>query len=208
MKNPCNVVLLPTQNPSRIIRNISDNKLSYGKEIGQKFIRFGEEAAHIYILSGDKIKDKDWCMLATKEIFQCDDSIIELSAKFLNANKHASKIIISTDTSLGLPQPLPEFIQKFIDSYNKGEVLTQVLVDYECPQCKEWGWVNDCREDCNQLFIRPKVDANNCISISLIKDSFSKEEFVTFTYWLRTTEFNIEGYSPEDCLDKWIEETY
>jgi hypothetical protein len=34
----------------------------------------------------------------------------------------------------------------------------EVEIINECPQCQEWGYVSECRNDCNQKFLQPKLD--------------------------------------------------
>jgi hypothetical protein len=34
-----------------------------------------------------------------------------------------------------------------------------VEIEMECPQCQEWGYVSECRKDCNKKFLQPKLDS-------------------------------------------------
>ena len=97
---------------------------------------------HLYIISDDEIKENDYCLnLETNTVFKMHKHGLPTS----NRNK---KIIATTDTSLinrrqmtfmdeatewiyDLPQPSQQFIEKFIEEYNKGNVITNVLVEYE-----------------------------------------------------------------------------
>jgi len=38
-----------------------------------------------------------------------------------------------------------------------------VEIEMECPQCKEWGYISECRNNCNQKFLQPKLDADGCL---------------------------------------------
>ncbi len=86
---------------------------------------------------------------------------------YKNENKH-----------LQLPQPSQQFIEKYIESYNTGEVITDVLVEYE-------NYTNiDCKMHIDNsatetitkqqnLKVNPK---DNTITIKKIKDSWNREE--------------------------------
>jgi hypothetical protein len=103
-----------------------------------------------------------------------------------------------------LPQPSPQFIEAYVRKYSKREVIERVMVDYEIPDCsddlskEDWdkyysiweesdaykqGYEDDiCSWSFNegkeylQLFAKPKVDKNNYITITKMKDSWSREE--------------------------------
>ncbi len=56
----------------------------------------------------------------------------------------------------------------FIAGFNKAMELCQpteieVEIEMECPRCQEWGYVTDCRKDCNKKFLQPKLDSNGCL---------------------------------------------
>jgi hypothetical protein len=122
----------------------------------EHFIRVDgfNKAQHLYIISDDKIKEGDWCISIDKnsklhKTFKCISKQSFINPEFLNSidAKDIKKIIATTDTSLFtkiqvnikhtdsinfyLPQPSQQFIEKYIESYNKGEVITDVLVEYE-----------------------------------------------------------------------------
>jgi hypothetical protein len=44
----------------------------------------------------------------------------------------------------------------------------EVEIIKECPQCQEWGYVSECRNDCNQKFLQPKFDAEKCLILKKI----------------------------------------
>ena len=99
---------------------------------------------NLYIISDDKIEDSDWYFDGTDFIHKKSKH----NNTLVDGNKQAKKIIATTDTSLNyiehddtvpypkgeqirLPYPSQQFIIKYIESYNKGEVITDVLVEYE-----------------------------------------------------------------------------
>lgn len=65
-----------------------------------------------------------------------------------------------------LPQPSQQFIQKYIEEYNKGNVITDVLVEYETTQYNSSGvpvtWSSENNLEINTVL---KVDKNNTITI-------------------------------------------
>lgn len=111
-----------------------------------------------------------------------------------------------------LPQPSQQFIEKYIESYNKGEVITDVLVEYE--QTTEYlgretiGYsangsaikIGNYKVHDPVLKINPK---DNTITIKKIKDNWSREEVVKLLNKL-TDDWN--DYNKVIVLNKWIEE--
>lgn len=43
-----------------------------------------------------------------------------------------------------------------------------VDVEMECPECKEYGYVSECRNNCNQKFLQPKLDSDGCLILRRI----------------------------------------
>ena len=140
--------MLPTLKESILLLNPTTNKFGLTKETSRKiypieeYIKLGFIPQHLYIISDDEIKENDYCLnLETNTVFKMHKHGLPTS----NRNK---KIIATTDTSLinrkqmtfmdeatewtyDLPQPSQQFIEKFIEEYNKGNVITNVLVEYE-----------------------------------------------------------------------------
>jgi hypothetical protein len=38
-----------------------------------------------------------------------------------------------------------------------------VEIEMECPQCQEWGYISECRNNCNKKFLKPKLDVDGCL---------------------------------------------
>ena len=38
-----------------------------------------------------------------------------------------------------------------------------VEIEMECPECKEYGYISECRDVCNKKFLQPKLDAGGCL---------------------------------------------
>jgi hypothetical protein len=60
-----------------------------------------------------------------------------------------------------------EQIDKFIQSLQQPKEIDVVIVT-ECPQCQEWGYVSECRKDCNKKFLQPKLDSERQLIIKKI----------------------------------------
>lgn len=142
--------------------------------------------SNLYILSDEEIKEDN---LPCYVYYKDGKSIqfIHSSNILKEVNAECKKIIATTDLSIAiehdtlsivqrkslinhyptektvLPQPSKAFIKKYVDGYNKSNVITDVMVEYEN--------------------VRPhrhldtlKVDSNNCITIKKVKDSWDRKE--------------------------------
>ena len=124
----------------------------------------------------------------------------DTSLKINNPNYDIGKLAYIT-----LPQPSQQFIQKYIEEYNKGREIKEVLVEYEEGKSysgnegliiKEW------------LKINPKY---NTITIKKVKDSYSREEVIGFGN--KVKEYCKDGWKSDSLhrvffeWDKWVEET-
>ena len=146
MFKKCKVVMLPT-----------NEKAHYGDIIltptyPRTLIIFQHQnctqvAQHFYITSDEEIKVGDWIYGNAfndelKQVLSKEDEI------WFKNNKHCwNKIIATTDKSITipgynsfdeddivncyLPQPSQQFIEKYIEEYNKGNIIIDVLVEYE-----------------------------------------------------------------------------
>jgi hypothetical protein len=148
---------------------------------------------HLYIVSDDEVINRgDWYY----------DSILnKIDQCILHIGKHASckKIIATTDQLLiktykpqftidksvmkyYLPQPSKSFISKFVDEYNKYNVIDNVLVEYENGYIDDRGnyqlrWtLNIVNKPVSNII---KVDSkDNTITIKKVKDIFTREEVI------------------------------
>lgn len=160
---------------------------------------------HLYITSNEGIKKGDYYLnILSKEI---NVSTIDVDKN--TKGSHFLKIIATTDNSIFpncdgkcakkeciclFPQPSKQFIQKYIEEYNKGNVIERVLVEYN--------WMHITKK-------YPKVDSHNCITIKPIKDSWTREEVeklcrIAMQYG---HDENTSGkYIHQIDDNKWIEE--
>lgn len=141
---------------------------------------------HLYILSDEEIKEGDW-FFHCKRILKAEKAKMENYITFNNnsnvAANNCKKVIATTDTSIilperfpsftNLPQPSNSFIQKFIEEYNKGNIITDVMVEYEVDamECT----IERC--DANPCInYKLKINKDNTITIRPTKNSWSREE--------------------------------
>ena len=168
-------------------------------------IRTPTQLQHLYIISDDEIKENN------THFYNPYSGQLHISGNhtdYIAINKNGcKKIIATTDVSLGLPQPSQQFIQKYIEGYNKGNVITDVLVeelrssDGYYDEQDIWYWKT------LGLKINPK---DNTITIKKVKDSYSREEVIEFGN--KVKEYCKDGWKPDSLhrvffeWDKWIEE--
>ncbi len=191
------VVMLPTNDiNSDLELHIKRNKL-YSKQLHNTNYEYNKTISiitwnkqHLYIISDDEIKEGDWYLYwfmgqqpNEGKIQQCINSSL--------AKCNRAKIIATTDTSLkvkkesfiqgfeqlhkyikinNLPQPPQQFIENYIESYNKGDVITDILIEYSYKgeQYNENSTLNT-----NHPKVNPK---DNTITIKKLKDSWNEEE--------------------------------
>ena len=167
---------------------------------------------HLYITSDDEIKEGDW-------FINIRQGYIGKPSKCIRKYK----IIATTDTSLkiktyyeiednqeiNLPQPSQQFIDKYIEEYNKGNIITDVLVEYEKTNIGSIINVSK-RNFIEQLKINPK---DNTITIKKLKDNWNREEVIGLLKLIKKDTINsIELDIDSDNLicdlniNKWIEE--
>lgn len=174
----CEVVMLPTEKASKLVLAYN-NKLSINWT--HDLAKFDDATyQHLYILSNEEIKEGDWCI--------CDlvaQPIVKITNLEYAKQYNCKKIIATTDSSLTienedemegrmickLPQPSQSFIEKYIKSYNEGNIISKVLVEY------------DKLTSMNQRNIigsafNLKIDKSNQITIIKQKDSWNREEVI------------------------------
>ena len=168
---------------------------------------------HLYIISDDEIKENDYCLnLETNTVFKIHKHGLPTS----NRNK---KIIATTDTSLNyiehddtvpypkgvqirLPQPSQQFITKYIEEYNKGNIIADVLVEYKRVfETVAKGMIGHPEDDISWWNEKLKINPNdNSITIKKLKDSWNREEVFAVI-----TAFNNANIEAKNVV-KWLEE--
>jgi hypothetical protein len=170
-----------------------------------------QQNQHLYITSDDKIKEDDWCYDSKHNIvFKCDTiapytvckddskhiSLLDDNLKRSFEIENCKKIIATTDTSLGLPSPSESFIKAYIEAYNNGNVIDDVLVEYESIYADRatntWEFILKLKD--SNIIIKKVKDKLECNRSQLLKLVHDVGDYIEDK---NSTEFNI---------DKWIEE--
>lgn len=207
MKKSAQVVMLPTNEKAEI--GFLTQK---GKERGH-LVHFDRpmpnildsENQHLYILSDEEIKEGDW-VYCLREGFE---PVLKQKVNPIGVNndKMFKKIIATTDKSIilperfpsftYLPQPSQSFIEKFVEEYNKGNVITEVMVEYE------WNKTGRKIRKLDVFDHILKINPDNTIDINIPKDSWSREEVVEL---IQKYSKECTGWSWFETDEKWIEE--
>lgn len=85
------------------------------------------------------------------------------------------------------------FILKYIEQYNKGNVITEVNVEYEDVGGEEWMGDDHTGEPFWNEILQLKLDKDGCIITHKIQDSFTREEVKELLqkFWEITTESTV-----------------
>ena len=219
--------MLPTNKKSKLV-------LSYCNELAINWTydlaKFDDATyQHLYILSDEEIKEGDWVYdKLNNKVYQANSIVIH-NMKSMEYEIFLEKIIATTDKSLAktiklnyiqfgdkveetrlefLPQPSQQFIEKFVEEYNKGNVITDVMVEYEelsyqkeldKPIHKGLGVY---RFDETVPYNKLKISKDNTITIRKVKDSWSRDEVENL---MRQAAYQVQLLTIGD-FDKWIEE--
>lgn len=206
--NKCKVVMLFTDKPSPLVLD-TENALEFDHELSTYG---GVCQQHLHILSDDQIKDGDWFYdPIVNQVLLTDKTYVAL----INAAPHLlhKKVIATTDSSLEirpsrtikrrdnlvihypLPRPSDAFIQKYIEEYNRENIIEEVLVEYETDY-------SSIPENENEIIgswrhyvdMKLKVTPDNTITIkptSILKPKmYSKEDVI---YVLQSLSPNKRG---------------
>jgi hypothetical protein len=201
MYKRCKVVMLTTNNKAiknELFIDQSNNKLEKAIINGCR-----HNSQHLYITSNEEIKESDWFIKMNynggKPTIYQECKLAFMNSEWLNSSdvKDCFKIIATTDTSLKtklyshesqdlmkisvykdkvLPKPSDLFIQKYIEEYNKGNVIIDILVEYEYIKTPaQIFYSNDVPYGYDRIKINPK---DNTITIKKVKDSWNRNEVI------------------------------
>lgn len=213
------LILLPSEGKSIFGLLGKVNKLHIYKN--DEFNTLLDELAHphhLYLLSDDEIKDKDWCIL-----FDNFNNVMSNPQQYNKSKNHVlnnglKKITATTNSSLRikeildeedtihhfLPQFSKEFIEQFITEYNKGNVITDIMVECETNYVE---WKHSNKESLKET-LKLKINSkDNTINIKPIKDSWNREEVIKL---FKEHNLNINKKHNlsfiQEFTDKWIKE--
>ena len=181
----CDVVILFSPKGGNIFNTDESELFRYSGKILYENILHQIHPFNLYITSNEEIKEGDWIIWNNKVV------------KAINTvySKDTKKIIATTNTSLTikgeqegentwynpLPQLSQQFIEKYIEEYNKANQINTVLVEVEdnLPghvdnrdgKFKTFG-------DLRAFYMILKINPQNQITIRKQKDSWSREEVI------------------------------
>lgn len=237
----CKVVMLPTEKASPLVHNnLKQGLFCVGGNGVLAKHRMGDcTNQHLYILSDEEIPynpngGTDGHFICLDEINQNnyhnttlgDKQYINPYVKNVGNCKGCRKIIATTDKSLFihqketftlpervfyLPQPSQSFIEKYVEEYNKGNIISDVMVEHH-PE------LYDGTETTANLSGRLKINPkDNTITIKKVKDSWSREEVIKLMKlsWDKSLDvknnprkyYYSDGKSIDNwSIDKWIQD--
>ena len=203
-------IYLSTATDSILKNKLEYCNFPYGKETHSKIKQ------HLYILSDDEIKEWDWYYWSVTNTIQ--KAIKDSLGRLPKIEDGSKKIIATTDSSLRtgilqegsriehLPQLPQSFIEYFISQYNKGNIITEVMVEYEEPYKNLVGSMVGSNIGhfilTEENKYRLKINSNNTINTKPIKDSWNREEVIELFNKCNKDLRLLVGYR----LPKWIEQ--
>ena len=111
--------------------------------------------------------------------------------------------------SFQLPQPSQSFIEKYVEEYNKGNVITDVLVEYENSKTFMEYEIGDYLKF-PDLKVNPK---DNTITIKKIKDNYTREDLYMLSAFIVHEIARNRGNAswnmfttPKMIVDEWIKD--
>ncbi len=214
----CNVVMLPTEKVTRLIKVNNQLKLT------DKSVNSHNQ--HLYILSDEEIKEGDWVMVFTNgrtEVHQTveKDAIGWIMVGDFKFDQMAifKKIIATTDPELNrvweerqddkfagfihnIPKPSNTSLKVYCEQGDIDEVLVECYGWKDCPK----GYSTMQESSWGEKFVgKLKVAPDNTITIKPTKDSWNREEVKDLLLSSFGELAGGLGYN-EDLLGKWIEE--
>jgi hypothetical protein len=172
MKEKCELILLPTENHSTGIIKFG-NQLRKHPEGLSNMVYY---SMYLYVVSEEKPKKGDW-------VYDTRDRYV--TKNILAFNQFTKKIISTNDKNLilctdsnheetcncnKLSTLSHAFIDEYMKAYNNGNVFTHVMVEYEDYR----GYYSLAGVYYENYIL--KINPDNTINISPIKNSWTKEE--------------------------------
>jgi hypothetical protein len=193
MYKKCKVVMLPTNEKAQLLLGLSSKgKLITYLDVDISNDKYNQKQ-HLYILSDEKPVEGDWYMyidLQGLPLFPMNkfDEVDELDKKIIAS----TAILEEVDTFERLPHPSQSFIDKYVSEYNRGNIISEILVEYE----EDLSYMHTIG---NLLKVNSK---DNTITIKKLKDSWSREEVKTLLH-----KAYFEGYNQTKSrqFDEFIE---
>jgi hypothetical protein len=206
MKLKRNVVMLPTNDKANLFINNINSPLLYDNNSTLHRVLLRGRYHHIYITSDEEIKEGDWCI-------QNGNYLCRITCNQDRTQQGLKKIIATTDNltfddgynSWFIPSPSDGFIKKFIERYNAGTPITKIMVEYE-----EWPVlerITGTEASFRTVVKKPlKVDKNNCITITSIKETWTREEVEKVIHAICGTMYKANTLYAPHTVQEWIDQ--
>lgn len=190
-----------------LVINPSTDQIQYNDTITRKGAEYYTEVGftynHIYITSNEDIKEGDWCI-------QNRNYLCKITCNQDRTQQGLKKIIATTDNltfddgynSWFIPSPSDGFIKKFIERYNAGTPITKVMVEYEEYPITTYGMSDGEPETDTRL----KVDKDNCITITSIKETWTREEVEKVIHTICGTMYKANTLYAPHTVQEWIDQ--
>lgn len=227
MLKKCKLVMLPSNQKAPQINMITTTNEDKLQLVDKTLVdmyefhkQFGDFAPvkpyqHLYILSDDEITEGCWFYA---DEYSKPEKATHVNNTFVNGfiKSACKKIIATTDISLkteifglgetamcSLPQPSQSFLEVFVKEYNKGNVIKEVMIEYDVITLNEdWSQKPVVITNEYKLKINSK---DNTITIKRVKDSWNREEVIAlFKKYIEDKENSIT--SKYNGFDNWIEQ--
>lgn len=215
------VIMLPHTNgigkflqteTSKILLNKTNNKL-IKNYVGLYNEGLTFQPQHLYIIENRLIKENEYFLdHVNNKVFKWN------MGQGIHKNKsvYCNVIIATTDTSLLLdfnkesdggiilfPQPSQQFIEKYIESYNKGEIIKDVLVEYDS---YNKNMLPEISRNINIMEYYPKVNSkDNTVTIKKLKHSWNRKEVIELLN-KRDKHLKESNFPNKLRIDTWIKE--
>lgn len=189
-------------------------------------IRTPTQLQNLYFLSDEKPVTGDWVIPNNSKYGNRPWKFMEAPCplSYWGCADNCKKIIATTDSSIAcikdtlsipqrrgltnhyptekwvLPQPSQSFIKKFVEEYNKGNIITEVMVEYDSPEI--------CENPLDSKFASLKVNSkDNTTAIRKVKDSWNKEEVIkSIKNFAEKFVANTNTAYKQKEINEWIEE--
>lgn len=209
--------MLPTNEKSKLVlsfkeksfNHLVDPKLTLIEQANYQLSNI--QSQHLYILSDEEIKEGDWCIMLDSfgNVFSQPQQYNDSKTQHLN--KGLRKIISTTDKSLickqdrflkGYKSELPliheSFITYFINQYNLGNIITDIMVEYSYTINKSMGHFHQYRENFlkinsdNTIHIKPFISESEVIGKKIIEYCKQYEGTDKYNDVLKAIEFGYQ----------------
>jgi len=197
MKKLVKVHMLPTEDNSGLLLGLSKQGKLISYNVNDVIIENDEynQKQHLYFTSDEEIKENDWMYDIDGDIGQAignditewegNRKIVATTDKTLKITKSATGYAEDRTRTFYSTELLPQIPQQFIEDYCKARGIDEIYLEYFDDKIG------------HAMYSTPnwqlKLDSNNCVIISPIKESWNREEVN-----ILMEKAYVKGYSDKD----------